>query len=864
MTPDRWLQVKEIFHEAVELDHKERRTFLLKRCGDDPEMLRELELLMESHEGAGPFIERPALASASDILSEGEAYIWAGRTLGQYRVLRELGHGGMGLVLLAVRADDQFKKQVAIKILRRGMDSEEIVRRFRTERQILASLEHPNIARLLDGGITEDGLPYFVMEYIEGRPVDSYCDEHTLRTDERLVLFRKICSVVEFAHQNLVIHRDLKPSNILITSEGEPKLLDFGIAKLLNPELAAQTLSATATDLRLMTPEYASPEQIRGHNITTVSDVYSLGILLYRLLTGHAPYHFKQTSPREIERLVCETEPERPSTVVNRTEEITVGQRTTRITPDAVGAARGEAPEALRRRLRGDLDNIVLKALRKEPERRYASAAQFAEDIRRYVEGLPVTARRDTFTYRASKFIGRNRLGVAAASLVFLAILAGMFVSVWQARVAARERNQARRETAKADRLNNFLKSILSAASPEKKGRDVKVIEVLSDAAARIDAEFADQPELRAQALQTIGQTYFDIGLMDETEKYSRESLKLNLELYGAETSATARNKITLGAAILNKGKVEEAEQLLSEAVTVERRLSPQGSKELALALFVLGELNVRRSQDKEGLERARQLLQESVSIYSKVSGENNEDYAYALVSLARAQQFSGDLDSAEATYRKSIAIFRTLPQRYELRMVTALVGLGRLLSLKGKHEEGINAMLEADSITQKQGESLPVYMSKFYLCLNYFTKGDYAKAVEEGAKALAIGPKIGMTNSPDFAGLLTHLGLSLTRTGKAKEAEPLLRQALAWHREHTPRNLANNALVEGALGECLTAQALYSEAEPLLLESYENLKNSLGADNPGTKLALRRLLTLYEKWKRPDRATEYRSKLGH
>jgi serine/threonine protein kinase len=543
----------------------------------------------------------------------------------------------MGLVLLAVRADDQFKKQVAIKILRRGMDTKDLLRRFRNERQILASLEHPYIARLFDGGITEDGLPYFVMEYIEGQPVDKYCDEHKLATTHRLELFSKICAVVEFAHQNLVIHRDLKPSNILITSGGEPKLLDFGIAKLLNPELAAQTLAATATDLRLMTPEYASPEQIRGRNITTVSDVYNLGVLLYRLLTGHAPYRLTQTSPQEIERLVCETEPEKPSTAVNRTEEITTGEGTTRITPEAVGEARSESPEALRRRLRGDLDNIVLKALRKEPERRYPSAAQFAEDIRRYMEGLPVTARKDTFAYRASKFIGRNRIGVAAAALVFLAILAGLTASIWQARVAARERNQARRETAKADQLNNFLKSILSAASPEHKGREAKVIEVLNDAAARIDAEFSNQPELKAQALQTIGQTYWEIGLMDEAEKYLRESLRINLELYGEENQAVTSNRTMLGGALLNKTRYDEAEKLLTEAVSTERRISPAGSKELGFALFGLGELYVRKN-NKEELEKSKQLLQEAVSVFDKIYGEKNGDSAYALVSLARAQ----------------------------------------------------------------------------------------------------------------------------------------------------------------------------------------------------------------------------------
>lgn len=862
MTPDRWLQVKEIFHEAAELEPEERRTFLLERCGDDYEMRRELELLMESHEGAGQFIERPAMASASDILLEGEASLWAGRAVGQYRVLREVGRGGMGLVLLAVRADDQFKKQVAIKILRRGMDSGEIVRRFRTERQILASLEHPNIARLLDGGITEDGLPYIVMEYIEGQPVDKYCDEHKLGTDKRLLLFRKICSVVEFAHQNLVIHRDLKPSNILITSDDEPKLLDFGIAKLLNPELAAQTLSATATDLRLMTPEYASPEQIRGQNITTVSDIYSLGILLYRLLTGHAPYHFTQTSPQEIERLVCHTEPERPSTVVGRTEGITTGEHTARITPETVGEARGEPPEALRRRLRGDLDNIVLKALKKEPERRYSSAAQLSEDIRRYMEGLPITARKDTFAYRASKFIGRNRIGVAAASLVLLAILAGLTASIWQARVAARERNQARRETAKADQLNKFLKSILSAAAPEQKGKNVKVIEVLNDAAARIDAEFANQPDLRAQALQTIGQTYAEIGLLNEAERYSREALKLNLELYGAETSATAQNKITLGSALLNKGKYEEAEQLTKEAVAVERRLSPQGSKQLALCLFLLGEIYVRRSAGKEELERAKQLLQESVSISDKVSGENNEDSAYALVSLARAQQFLGDLDGSEATFRKSIAIFRTLSPRYEIRMATALLGLGWVLSLKGNYDESINTMIEADVIAQKQGDSWGLFMSKYYLCRAYYGKGDYARAAEEGAKAVAVGRNVGLTNTADFHYLLTHVGVSLTRSARAKEAEPLLRETLDWQTVNDPQNLFEIAVVKAALGECLTAQARYSEAEPLLLESYETLRNYTGPSKPNMKLSLQRLITLYENWKKPDRASEYRNRL--
>jgi len=444
MTPEQWAQVKEGFHAATELPPAERAAFVRQHCNGDAEMLRELQLLLESHDEAEHFIEQPALASASEIFST-ETGSRVGQSIGHYRVVREIGRGGMGVVLLAVRDDDQFKKHVAIKLLRRGMDTEDILRRFRNERQILASLEHPHIARLIDGGMTEDGLPYFVLEYVEGEPLDKYCDEHRLTTPDRLQIFSKVCAAVQYAHQNLIVHRDLKPSNILVTSAGEPKLLDFGIAKLLNPELTTYTISPTATMARLMTPDYASPEQIRGRTITTASDVYSLGVVLYRLLTGHAPYHFVDSSPQEIERLVCDTAPEKPSTAVSRVEELTTGKGVTRISPESVSKARQEQPDALRRRLRGDLDNIVLRALRKEPERRYSSAAQLSDDIHRYLDGLPVTARPNTFGYRASKFVARNQVGVAAAAVVVLAVVAGLVGMAWQARGARARPGAARK-----------------------------------------------------------------------------------------------------------------------------------------------------------------------------------------------------------------------------------------------------------------------------------------------------------------------------------------------------------------------------------------------------------------------------------
>jgi len=352
----------------------------------------------------------------------------AGRQVGVYKLVRRLGQGGMAAVYLAVRADGEFRQQVAIKLIRPGLDSDEVLSRFRNERQTLAELDHPNIVKLLDGGRTPEASPYLVMDYVEGSPIDEYCDNRKLSIDERLHVFLKVCGGVQYAHQKRVIHRDLKPSNILVTAEGVPKLLDFGIAKVLSPELSGQAL-VTQTGARCMTPAYASPEQVRGRSVTPATDIYSLGVVLYELLTGHRPYRLKEHTPAEMERAICEQEPEPPSTAVSRVESETFseGAAVTR-TPELVGETREGQPKKMRRRLRGDLDNIVLKALRKEPERRYASAEEFERDIERHLNRLPVTARPLSLGYRASKFVQRHKVEVGAGmfgilALAFVAIL---------------------------------------------------------------------------------------------------------------------------------------------------------------------------------------------------------------------------------------------------------------------------------------------------------------------------------------------------------------------------------------------------------------------------------------------------------
>jgi serine/threonine protein kinase/tetratricopeptide (TPR) repeat protein len=436
--------VKKLFNSALDQPQDERDDFLTRAAGEDSSLRESVARLLASHDEGDGFMETPAASlreSPSTDLAD-DALPSGGR-IGPYRLLREIGRGGMGTVYLAARDDGEFRHQVAVKVVKRGMDTDSILRRFRYERQILAGIDHPNVARLLDGGTTDDGRPYFVMEHIEGDPIDVYCSKHGLSINERLELFRTVCSAVEYAHQNLIVHRDIKSSNILVTTSGVPKLLDFGIAKLLDPSLAGIDTGAPAT-MRAMTPEYASPEQVRGEPITTASDVYSLGVLLYEILTGRRPYEVNSSRPEEIARIVCETDPMPPSQ-----------------------ASAGRNLNGDRRRLRGDLDTIVLMAMQKEPRRRYASVAKFSDDIRRCLNNLPVTAQRDTRRYRTTRFIRRNRVVVVTASAVLVSLVAGLATTMWQAKVARDERARAERRFSEVRSLaTSFLFELHDAIAP--------------------------------------------------------------------------------------------------------------------------------------------------------------------------------------------------------------------------------------------------------------------------------------------------------------------------------------------------------------------------------------------------------------
>jgi eukaryotic-like serine/threonine-protein kinase len=433
MNPERWKQVSQLFHAALARDAGERATFLTRECAGDYELRLIVESLISHQATAEKLLEGPAFAilakpdpegrtndpnqTSADQVSVGVQRApgrMEGRRLGAYRIMREIGHGGMGSVYLAARDDDVFHKKVAIKIMPTGLANVDLFRRFHQEREILASLDHPAIARVIDGGSTEEGLPYLVMDYVDGRPIDAWCDEH------RLKLFRAVCAAVQHAHQRFVLHRDIKPAHILVTLNGDVKLLDFGIAKLFADDGLARTQLETETATRIMTPEYASPEQVRGDAVHTASDVYALGVVLYELLTGRWPYGTRSRRPYDVIRAICDEEPTRPSIAVSQKEEA----------PRAIVAEGGV--DALRRRLEGDLDNILLKALQKDPTRRYASAEQFNEDIRRHLEGFPVSARKDTVAYRAHKYVRRHRIGVAAAAIILMSLFLIVITTFWE------------------------------------------------------------------------------------------------------------------------------------------------------------------------------------------------------------------------------------------------------------------------------------------------------------------------------------------------------------------------------------------------------------------------------------------------
>ena len=673
MEPGRWQQVKTALSEAMTLSGPARAAYLGQLGRTDPALRAELESLLQASEDAGSgFLESPA---AVLLEKPSPPSPHAGRRLGPYRLLEEIGCGGMGEVYRAVRVDEEYEQEVAIKLVRAGADAQFVGPRLRAERQILATFQHPNIAGLFDGGTTEEGIPYLVMELIAGQPITDYCDRRQLDVETRLNLFLVVCSAVQYAHQHAVIHRDLKPSNILVTEDGAPKLLDFGIAKILEPGAIPVRGDLTVNAVRLLTPDYASPEQLSGRPVTAASDVYSLGVILYELLTGIKPLAGRGPSPREASRVLYDPAPTRPSIVVR-------GRNTASV-------VRRDSPERLSHQLRGDLDNIVLMALRQEPERRYATVDRLADDIRRHLGHMPVAARRPTLGYRASMFVRRHKVGVAATTLTALALICGVVMTARETFIARAALARAEDEARASHRVGEYLVSLFEDANPNKTGgRPLDVRALVARAQAQIDPSLASQPVLRARMLATVGALYCEIGQYKPCEQDLEQALRIE-SLAGATGDQLVRARIQyrLANAYNDAGRTKEALGLLQRALPVLQAQQPADPVAVAAAWNAVGRAYLETDPLRaiDALDRARILE-------SGPQGEDTLASANTLGTLAIAYAQALRWNDALALAQQRVALVRAHVSEGDLRYFDALNDYAEVAQEAGRFDEATRA----------------------------------------------------------------------------------------------------------------------------------------------------------------------------
>jgi serine/threonine protein kinase/tetratricopeptide (TPR) repeat protein len=894
MMPDLHQRVKQYFAEALDLDPSTRAGFVERLRVADPQAASEVESLLahDAEAEAEGCPAKPPLDAALTVPQTSGHEDLLEQTVGPYTIRRQVGSGTFGTVYLADRSDGQFRQKVALKVLKRGLDTQEILARFQNERQTLASLEkHPHIVTLLDGGRTSDGRPYFAMEYIDGKPIDQYCDDHRLPLRERLRLFLRVCSAVQHAHKNLVIHRDLKPANILVreTANGEGygvKLLDFGIAKLLSPELAAQTLVPTQLGERPCTPAYASPEQIRGERIDATSDVYSLGVLLYELLSGHRPYHFPG-GLRDVERVVCEQEPERPSTKVERTEVVTKSdQDTVTLTPEVISTCRGGTPKQLRRQLAGDLDNIVLMALRKEPERRYQSVLELAHDIERYLNGDPVIARGHPFGYRTGKFVRKHKGKLSAATLVLVALVVGL-VAVNHERdrtaQALEAETQARADEATArEHAMTALRTLTGEVVEQQMGRGVQLTEQdraflrrilkLYEGFAAVRGEGPEGRAIRAEGYLRVGSLRESLGELKESEAACQEALELwqqlatdfpMVPLYRQELAAS---HFRLGNVLAKTHRLKAAEAAYKDALALEEQLTtdfptvPDHRLNLSTTYHNLGYILLSTGQLQEAerclhnaLAHQKQLATDfpAVPLYRQEVVRTYDMLGGLLRATNRAKE-------AEAAYKKALdfqkqltADFPTVPQ-YRQVLARSHHNLGNLLQTTGRAREAEGAYRDALAIYKPLAAAFPIvppYRQELATCHTNLgvllrTTGRAREAEDTCREALAIQKSLAVDfpTVPQYRLELarghTELGNLLQITGRAREAEEAYREALALQKllatdfPDVPQYRLDRARSHNNLGTLLAATGRVEAAEEAYREALA-LHKQLAADSP-------------------------------
>jgi eukaryotic-like serine/threonine-protein kinase len=845
---EKWHIIKKIFSEAIELEDSKRKEFIKKSCEGDSYLISEVWSLIKASKYPSPIDQSIAPLTAGVF----ETKNLCGKKIGSYKILKEIDHGGMGTVYLAERDDGHFEQKVALKLLKNGFSTTRQIQQFVAERQILATLNHDHIARLLDGGVTEDGQPWFAMEHVEGLPIDLYCEMHCLNLQDRLSLFLDVCNAVQYAHHKLIIHRDLKPSNILVTDSGSIKLLDFGIAKVLNPDkLHGIRTEEITKGLMPLTPEYASPEQTLNHPITVASDIYQLGVILYELLTGKRPYKVEGTTPEKIEQAVCKTIPIPPSSALNTKEDLSE-------------LSLFQSVNKIRKELRGDLDAIILKTLLKEPEKRYHSVGQFTADIKRYLKGYPVRARQDSVVYRAHKFIQRNKLGVASFSAIILMVLIYLVTVTNHSQQIEMALNQAQMEAEKSEQIINYMMGMFKSGNPkENLGETVTANMLLNRGIEQAD-QLRDQPGIQAQMYDVIGRAYRELGEYDKAYPLLEKSLEIWKEHKPESDLTLADAYYNLGTVLHHMGDYRESDINFKKAVQIYEQKPGLESTEYASSLYAIASMltvqrdyetaedyhkralkmrvqlpnedptNIGASYEGLGLtlfqsgqpENALEMLQNAYEIYLNHYSLNHPEIAQLLITRSRVLQYFEETNQAEKDLKDALEIYKSVYGENHTKSGVAKKALGDFYRSTNKYALAETLYQEIlNSIAQTNEESHPLKRP-----------------------------------------VLQALSRLYLETGNYRAAEPTLRETVQLLESVLNPNHPRLSSVRRELGLCLTYLGNYEDAEVHLLKSLTSIQNrskNNGYQQEEIAESLEALVELYEQWGNSEKMTTYSNHLA-
>ncbi len=795
MKPDAFKIVKHLFDKSINLTQTEREKFFSTLTNSEKEYLDEVKSLITTYEKNPDFLEiSNVVPSKKKEINTKHPLI--GKHIDKYLIEKEIGFGGSGIVFIGNRDDKEFEQKVAIKILKQGLTSGYLIKRFEIERQALVKLQHPYIAKLFDGGRTVEGLPYVVMELIDGIPVTEFCREKNLNVNEKLNLFLKICDAIYYSHQNLIVHRDIKPNNILVTNLGNPKLLDFGLAKLLNNETLSNDDTLTKTSLFHLTPEFASPEQIKGENISIVSDIYSLGVLLFLMLTDELPYKVNNLSPVALNKIFDDNKIKLPSAIAKNNNKL-----------------------QLYKKLKGDLDIIIMKAMHKEPNKRYGSAKDFSDDINRYLKGLPIQAKQDSITYRFSKFVLRHKAAVLFSTIFLIFAFISLTALLYQVRIATKERNKAKIENRKYEKVNDFLKNILSSVDPSEIGRDVKVYDVLDKASEEVETSFKNQPEIEASIRSTIGNTYINLGEFDKGKPFLNKASEINKNIYGKESKEFAENLHDIASYYEWTGNYKKADSLYNKSINLLRNTLTEPTLFFIDALNNQANLKAVLSQT----DKAEKLFLESKQNCKKLLGENSYKYAIILNNLAITYTDIGKLDEAEKLYKKSLNIIINLRGENRPEVGSNYNNMAYLYTVKNELDSAIIYLEKSYKLKEKlKGKDHPdVGLALNNLGVVELKRKNYKQSENYFLDAVKQYKKSYKNDHPAIALCKYWLGNVNLETKNFNKAEKYLRESLKIRQTKFSKENLDLWLTKAKLGIVLTKLKSFNKAEKMLLSSY-------------------------------------------